>query len=259
MPIYRTSASCQLEGSATQSVPRPTGFTAAFTQSKLHRRVYLPFRESKRHLEPTVTQEKTTRPRLSDRKHIKILEAAVSEFRSRGFENTSMDRVAEVAAVSKRTVYNHFVSKEALFEAMVQRLKQRCQATGEYCYDPDASLESQLTAIAHAVIESNTSGDFQDLSRVILARFLHAPELAREMLGEGEEFSVGVANWIRAACDAGKLNAPDPERAAQQFKGLLSAFTFWPQIIGRQPRPSREEQEAIVASTVAMFLDHYAQ
>lgn len=231
--------------------------TTNFTRTKLHRRVYLPFWESKRRLDFAVTQEETRRPRLSDRKHIKILEAAVSEFRSRGFDNTSMDRVAEVAAVSKRTVYNHFCSKEVLFEAMVQRLKQRCQGSDEYHYDPDQSLETQLTAIAHAVVESNTSDDFQDLSRVILTRFLHAPELAREMLGEAEEFSMGVATWIRAACEAGRLAVPNPELAAKQFKGLLSAFTFWPQVIGRQPRPSREEQETIVASTVAMFLDHY--
>ncbi|WP_164100952.1 TetR/AcrR family transcriptional regulator [Candidatus Laterigemmans baculatus] len=202
-------------------------------------------------------QEHPARPRLSARKHTKILEAAVSEFRSRGYDNTSMDRVAEVAEVSKRTVYNHFSSKEALFEAMVQRLKQRCMASDDAPFDPQVPLETQLHAIARKVIESNVSDDFQALSRVILARFLHAPELAREMLGEAEEFSVGVATWIRAACEGGQLTVPDPDLAAKQFKGLLAASTFWPQVIGRQPRPSPEEQEAIAASTVAMFLDHY--
>lgn len=202
--------------------------------------------------------KKNPRARLSDRKHASILDAAVSEFRSKGFDNTSMDRIAEVAAVSKRTVYNHFSSKERLFEAMVHRLKERCKGGDQHTFDADASLEEQLTAIAHAAIEITTSDDFQDLSRVILARFLHSPQLARQMIGEAEEFSAGVATWIRAACAAGKLSVPDPERAAKQFKGLLNTFTFWPLLMGRVPHLSETEREIVVKSTVSMFLDHYA-
>lgn len=196
--------------------------------------------------------------RLSDRKRASILNAAVAEFRCKGFENTSMDRIAEVAEVSKRTVYNHFPSKEILFEAMVHRLKERCGSQDEYRYQPDVSLETQLRAIAHAVVEINASDDFQALSRVILARFLHSPELARQMLGEADEFNVGITNWIRAASQAQRLQVAAPERAAKQFRGLLNAFTFWPQIVGKEPRVTHSEQEAIVDSTVAMFLDHYA-
>lgn len=196
-------------------------------------------------------------PRLTERKRAAVLAAAVSEFRSKGFDCTSMDRIAEVAGVSKRTVYNHFCSKEVLFEAMVHQLKQRCAATAEFAYDPDVPLDKQLTAIAHAVIEINSSDDFQDLARVVLARFLHAPELAQRLIGEAEEFSVGVANWIRAACKAGELEVPHPDRAAKQFKGLLNAFTFWPQVMGREPRLPARERDEIVQSTVTMFLDHY--
>ncbi|HCT25152.1 MAG TPA: TetR family transcriptional regulator, partial [Stenotrophomonas sp.] len=44
--------------------------------------------------------------RLTDRKREAIVRAAVEEFRASGYEATSMDRIAEVAGVSKRTVYN---------------------------------------------------------------------------------------------------------------------------------------------------------
>ncbi|WP_390888393.1 TetR/AcrR family transcriptional regulator, partial [Leclercia adecarboxylata] len=50
--------------------------------------------------------------RLTDRKRAAILEAAVAEFRAFGFAGTSMDRIAATAEVSKRTVYNHFASKD---------------------------------------------------------------------------------------------------------------------------------------------------
>ena len=197
-------------------------------------------------------------PRLTDRKRAAVLAAAVSEFRAKGFDSTSMDRIAEVAGVSKRTVYNHFSSKEVLFEAMVHQLKQRCAATAEFAYAPDVPLDEQLAEIARSVIAINASEDFQDLARVILARFLHAPELAQRLIGEAEEFSTGVANWIRAACQAGQLEVSSADRAAKQFKGLLNAFTFWPQVMGREPAVLERERDEIVHSTVRMFLDHYS-
>ena len=58
-------------------------------------------------------------PRLTDRKRDAIVQAAIGEFREHGFNGTSMDRVAAAADVSKRTVYNHFPSKEELFEAIL--------------------------------------------------------------------------------------------------------------------------------------------
>jgi TetR/AcrR family transcriptional regulator of autoinduction and epiphytic fitness len=60
--------------------------------------------------------------RLTDRKREAIVRAAVEEFRASGYEATSMDRIAEVAGVSKRTVYNHFPSKEALFSMILEEL-----------------------------------------------------------------------------------------------------------------------------------------
>lgn len=57
---------------------------------------------------------------VSDEKRSQILDAAVAEFQERGFAGASMDRVACRACVSKRTVYNHFDGKEALFRAILE-------------------------------------------------------------------------------------------------------------------------------------------
>ncbi len=69
----------------------------------------------------------TEKTRLSDRKHAAIIEAAVAEFDAQGFEATSMDCVAARAGVSKRTVYNHFASKEALFRQIRDALVRRAR------------------------------------------------------------------------------------------------------------------------------------
>jgi AcrR family transcriptional regulator len=53
-------------------------------------------------------------------KHEGILEAALGEFSTRGFELASMEKIAEQARVSKVTVYNHFATKEKLFIAAIE-------------------------------------------------------------------------------------------------------------------------------------------
>lgn len=75
--------------------------------------------------------------RLTDRKRHAIVEAAIAQFRQHGFEATSMDRVAATAGVSKRTVYNHFPSKDALFGEILRGLWQRSADAVNLVYRPD--------------------------------------------------------------------------------------------------------------------------
>ena len=53
------------------------------------------------------------------RTRARILEAALAEFRDRGYERTGLRRIAAAARVTTGAVYNHFGSKEGLFDALV--------------------------------------------------------------------------------------------------------------------------------------------
>ncbi|MBL8035019.1 MAG: TetR/AcrR family transcriptional regulator, partial [Leptospiraceae bacterium] len=83
-----------------------------------------------------------------DRKRESILTAAIAVFIEEGFEQASMDRIAERAEASKRTVYNHFESKESLFMAVLQKIGKECAPVTAIRYDAKLSLESQLLAFA---------------------------------------------------------------------------------------------------------------
>ena len=60
--------------------------------------------------------------RLTDRKHIAIIQAAIAEFRYKGFAAASMGKITTSAVVFKRTVYNHFSDKEKLFDEILPQL-----------------------------------------------------------------------------------------------------------------------------------------
>ena len=197
--------------------------------------------------------------RLTDRKRQDILRAAVDEFRSAGFEATSMDRIAATAGVSKRTVYNHFPSKEVLFAEILQQLWESSMASVDLAYRADAPLQGQLQELILQKLAMLSDTGFIDLARVAIAETIHSPERAREIVARMGEKEEGVTVWIRAALADGRLKPLDPEFAAQQLQGLVKSFAFWPQITLGQPPLSRDMQRQVATSAVRMFLGCYGR
>jgi TetR/AcrR family transcriptional regulator of autoinduction and epiphytic fitness len=197
------------------------------------------------------------RPRLSMRKRKAILEAAVTEFDQHGFQATSMDAVASLAAVSKRTIYNHFASKEELFRAIKNELVDRARAVDYPAFDPQRSLHDQLMELGMGNASLLVSPDFISLARVTIPAFLHCRNFASEAFTEFESAEEGFVRWIRAASRAGQLRVTDARRAAKQFNSLLYGTLFWPHIVGGQPLPSRRQQQAAVQAATELFLGHY--
>ncbi|MDJ1183676.1 TetR/AcrR family transcriptional regulator [Roseofilum casamattae] len=196
--------------------------------------------------------------RLTDKKRAAILAAAVAEFQQHGFDGTSMDRIAAVAEVSKRTVYNHFASKEDLFAAIVSELLARSQTMSDYVYMPELPLAEQLFDIGKAIAQTLTSDDFMQLSRAIVSRFLQSPDIAESTFREHDKFNSGLIAWIEAASQDNRLAITNAEFAATQFTSLIKAFVFWPQLIGNQAPVSEEECDRIIQSAVALFLSYYS-
>jgi TetR/AcrR family transcriptional repressor of mexJK operon len=61
----------------------------------------------------------------AERRQQKLLEIAGAMFMKYGFEGTSVDGVAEAAAMSKRTLYVRYRDKNALFSAVLRSLIDR--------------------------------------------------------------------------------------------------------------------------------------
>ncbi|MFF3754933.1 TetR/AcrR family transcriptional regulator [Streptomyces sp. NPDC002018] len=61
----------------------------------------------------------------------RILRAAVELFYEEGINTTGMQRLTEVAHVSKRTFYQHFPSKDALVEEYLRRFEEEAAPPGE--------------------------------------------------------------------------------------------------------------------------------
>ena len=196
--------------------------------------------------------------RLTDRKRQAIVAAAVTEFRSNGFDATSMDKIAATAGVSKRTVYNHFPSKDDLFAHILQQLWDSSAALQAFRYRPELPLRAQLMDLMGQKMALLRDAYFLDLARVAIAEGIHRPERAQEMVARLADKEEGVTGWLRAALADGKLKPMDPVFASHQLQGQLKSFAFWPQVTMGQPPLETATETAVVETAVDMFLAYYA-
>ncbi len=196
--------------------------------------------------------------RLTDRKRRAILDAAADQFRAHGYEAASVDGIAALAGVSKRTVYNHFPSKEELFAATLMGMFERDAGLVELDYSRARGLREQLVELMTQKMRTLAERDFLDLARVAVGEAIHAPERALPLLARLGEREEGVTAWIRAAQADGRIKPGDPLFASTMLQGQVKTFAFWPQVAMGAAPLAPEQAARVVEAAVSMFLAYFA-
>jgi TetR/AcrR family transcriptional regulator of autoinduction and epiphytic fitness len=179
--------------------------------------------------------EKTLKTRKAGRrdtskKRQSIIAAATEEFRDKGYEGSSMDRIAVIAGASKRTVYNHFPSKDELFQAVVDRFGAQMYSLKLIRYDAARSLEAQLSEFADAELAVVKDPAWMGLIKVVLTVFMRDPALARKTVARHMAGEDTMTAWMREAAQDGRLAIDDPPLAARVFSAMLSGAFTWPAV-----------------------------
>lgn len=190
----------------------------------------------------------------SDTKREQILQAAINEFQDRGFVGGSMDRIAAAADVSKRTVYNHFESKEGLFHAILAGAIEVARGI-DIRYRPGEPLEPQLIELARAECELVQSEGYVRTIRVTLSELIRDPELAADLFERTEALPAFQQFMCDAAAD-GAIRAEDAEEASALLRDLVKAKTFWPAVFSR---PLSDDIENIARSSVTTLLARFGK
>jgi AcrR family transcriptional regulator len=106
----------------------------------------------------------------------RILATARRQFMTWGFATATMDELATELGMSKKTLYQHFRSKEALLEELITRKSQRMLGGFEAILaEPDASFAQRTSAFlrhAHAEFSEISLPFIRDVRR--FAPALHA-------------------------------------------------------------------------------------
>jgi TetR/AcrR family transcriptional regulator of autoinduction and epiphytic fitness len=184
-----------------------------------------------------------------------ILAGATEVFRLEGFDAASMDRIAEVSGVSKRTIYNHFGSKDALFESVVESLVALLVSRKQILWDPTKALSEQLRAFARAKTSIVDNQQWLALIKVVLGIAIQQPERARAIMLKAVDGEAALVRWLVDADKAGALRVPDPATSSKVFWGMVAGTLFWPQIFEEPFTPAR--RETLMDEVLATFLARY--
>lgn len=193
------------------------------------------------------------RKRLSaQERRARIIEAAVSAFARDGYDATKMDGIAARAEITKPVLYDHFSSKQALFLAVLQSIRDGLIAKGRVIAQDVAEPEERFRRSIDA----------------FLAFVEHAPDAARVLLTvpAGDPVAAQVSREVQAGASAGiaaLLAEFMPDRTAWQVRGMaeflkegLHAIAVW---WLDHPGPSREEIADIVMDAAWLGLQARAR
>jgi TetR/AcrR family transcriptional repressor of mexJK operon len=203
--------------------------------------------------------------RRSARKHRAILEAARTAFLAKGFLGTNMDEIANLAAVSKRTVYQHFDDKERLFTEIVlsttDEIDGLVQIVGAELADP-LDLAAGLGQLARRLLGALMQPDLLRLRRLVIASADRFPELGREWYERGFGRALAtLASRFDELAGKGLLRLNDPLLAANHFVGLLLWIPMNQAMFmgDDRPRPATELDAYADAAVQAFLAGHGAQ
>ena len=166
-----------------------------------------------------------------------------------------MDRIAEIANASKRTVYNHFASKELLFQSVISQLSDQICTLKKIDYSPERPLEEQLADFVEAKLATTQNPSLLGLIKVVLSVMIKDKELAQKTIADVNCREDALVTWLEAAQKDGKLSINDCEEAAKLFWSMVIGAFWWPAVL-QAPLPegerARQKQELI-----KMFLKYY--
>jgi AcrR family transcriptional regulator len=141
----------------------------------------------------------------------RILDAAGKVFIERGFTGASVDEIAEAARAGKLTIYTRFPSKEALFNAVIERLARR--NTGiDVVSSPGAPIEDRLEALATAILTRVLAPETMGLIRVAVAEAPRFPDAAASVSRMARDRQIDAISRILS-----EFTESDPTRALPAF------------------------------------------
>ncbi|GAA6159116.1 MULTISPECIES: TetR/AcrR family transcriptional regulator [Ruegeria] len=189
----------------------------------------------------------------TEKKRKDIIDAAIDEFKEQGFLGAKTTSIAKKANVSSRTLYNHFESKEALFDAISEIMLEQNRSMEPVSYDPERDFVEQLRDALWKYIAIITEETAIGLNRMVLSELIRDLDRSRSFFTETETHDYPMTRLIEEAMDAGVIRKADPVFATNQLLALAKNFFFWPEFfLGENPTP-RE----IMDDCIAMFLAHY--
>ena len=148
-----------------------------------------------------------------------ILDVATRLFAERGYEGTSMNDVAERVGMRKASLFYHFATKDALYEAVLDRLVASLQAALEAIYVSSGTYQDRLDAVTETVVTVLSTHPYA--ARLLLREAMDwGPVIRGKLLDRILLVLEAGAAWLRAGQEQGAFVEGDPKQLVLSSIGL---------------------------------------
>lgn len=198
------------------------------------------------------------KPSRTDIKHAAILQAAKAVFLQQGYAQTSMDTIALAAKVSKRTVYDHFKTKKALFETILQIHWEKVAEAETQQLQQEQDTRKFLKRFAKTFLQFIYQPDTIALFRLLIAESPQFPDLMTHLVRDGKApFTRSLVIFLKQKVQSGELRIKNPDRAATYLLGMLKEYHFWPMMMGLDSSAHLSQPDTLINEVVEVFLEAF--
>ena len=179
-------------------------------------------------------------------KRAAMLDSGIAELAEHGLAGASMEAIANGAGVSKRTLYKHFPSKEAVLEAVLALMIERVDPLSRLHYDAARDFSEQLREVGQHEMQLICDPDFIRLSRVLMVECMRSEAQSKRLMQQFGEKENSLYHWFEEAGAAGQLGTLDARVAADNFVAVLKSSTYWFSVIAWAPLPKKPAQARLI-------------
>ncbi len=195
------------------------------------------------------------RDRKRQERSDEIIDAATDLFRTRGYEHTKMEEIAEHAGVSPPTLYRYFPTKSSLLIAFLWKARARRAAMLDAFVEKSADLApvAAITGLLFLNNESIGTKNERPLWREAMAAQLRFHDAAHdEFRLIKQEFEERITQLLQRLRDDSRIG---PETPIAPMTGVLYAIASenFHRMIANEFR-SAEDEKAALEEQVALVL-----
>lgn len=168
---------------------------------------------------------RTGRPTQHDtiRKSETLIGVATDFFVEHGFSGSTIEAIAQAANMGKQAVYTRFSDKESLFDAVIQRLKEKA-VFQQLPPNDDHEIAEGLPRRIRAIFADAASPDAMTVSKLAMRQGHRFPDLVL-LLVEGtlERYTRPLAAYLDARKRVGEIRDIDDLDTASMCIDLIFA------------------------------------
>lgn len=174
----------------------------------------------------------------------RIIQGATARFLAHGFSRVTMDRLAADLGISKKTLYQHFASKEALLYAVVTGFMSETSASVNSIIGSGGDVKNRLAALMNYLSRRLTGVSpvfFEELER-------QAPDMWQEVQEfRRRQILRNILRLYRTGRRQGVFSPyPAPQLTVQLFLSTVEGVMN-PRVLSRLPYPPAQVMRAIIA------------